>query len=161
MTSKRNKIWKGFTTWKRREGQRKVVWMEENIDRRQEDDKKLKVVETIEDQRLSRKRRTGVSRVVHERESSDSHHENRKSLCLSHTIEENLITSPPPTMTTPRRTGRCFLTTLHTVRIHTCRSLDRHDFTHSIELLPLHIHLRCALFSSDCLLKDSNRKSLS
>ena len=62
--------------------------MEENIDRREEDDKKLKVVETIEDQRLSRKRRTGVSRVVHERESSDSHHENRKSLCLSHTIEE-------------------------------------------------------------------------
>ena len=30
---------------------------------------------------------------------------------------------------------------LHTVRIHTRRSLGRHDYTHSIELSALHIHL--------------------
>jgi hypothetical protein len=37
------------------------------------------------------------------------------------------------------------LTTLHSVRIYTRRSLDRHDYTHSIELVDLHIHLRCVL----------------
>jgi hypothetical protein len=38
----------------------------------------------------------------------------------------------------------CFvfdLVTLYVVRIDTCRSLDRHDYTHSIELATLHIHL--------------------
>jgi hypothetical protein len=33
------------------------------------------------------------------------------------------------------------LTTLHTVRIYTCRNLDRHDYTYSIEVTVLHIHL--------------------
>ncbi len=30
---------------------------------------------------------------------------------------------------------------LHAVRMHTRRSLDRHDYTHSIDLSALHIHL--------------------
>ena len=38
--------------------------------------------------------------------------------------------------------GKCYgVATLYTVRIDTRRSFDRHDYTHSIELAVLHIHL--------------------
>ena len=57
-----------------------------------------------------------------------------------------LRATPPPTPTSTRKDvslirtvvlewGECpVLSTLYVVRIHTCRSLDRHDYIHSVEL---------------------------
>jgi hypothetical protein len=53
------------------------------------------------------------------------------------------VVGPPPLQGSAPATG---VVTLYTVRIDTCRSLDRHDYTHSIEVPALHIHL-----DVDCL----------
>ena len=49
-----------------------------------------------------------------------------------------------------------FLTTLYALWIHTRRILDRHDYTHSVELASSTHPLIC---SSVCLSGNSNRKS--